>query len=551
MANQEHLDRLLQGMEAWNQWRQDHLEVEPDLSGANLFGANLFGANLFGASLFGADLSFADLTAVDLIGASLNGANLWGANLSRANLSRANLRYANLRYANLSGAILTAADLSHANLGRADLVDAILESANLEGANLEGAYRFSKDRDLEQLVGQRSAASAFDEEGWDLVFTASDEDSRFPPSVSDYLGIPDAPPPPTDPAFCHVHAEMDERVIVQRVTTVEVIVSREALDHITSAASQGGTIELHAEQRLIVQVIPKTNFIVVGTDRLEVDPPEKDKPHLLYFDLRATHMGDGEVWVVLRQSQQSLLTLVLQPKIVKDRAAMRPTAAAQPLVAPLVSTPDQSSIQRLSASGSATTLPTPSAPLHQLRIVERRNGTQLTYWYELSAPQLGVLSLHESKPITSDRTEYVEQLYKELESRWLSTQADVADFAAELRAFGGQLFDQLFPEALQQQLWHHRAQLDSIMVISTEPFIPWELVHLKPPGQNHLPDETCFLGQRGLVRWLHDVGFPLKASLSDQDMPTTSFLTTSTNAITCRKPSRSRSCWSNGSTPLR
>jgi CHAT domain-containing protein len=46
------------------------------------------------------------------------------------------------------------------------------------------------------------------------------------------------------------------------------------------------------------------------------------------------------------------------------------------------------------------------------------------------------------------------------------------------------------------------------MVLSTEPFIPWELVHLKPPGQSYLPDETCFFGQMGLVRWLHDVGFP-------------------------------------------
>ncbi len=33
-------------------------------------------------------------------------------------------------------------------------------------------------------------------------------------------------------------------------------------------------------------------------------------------------------------------------------------------------------------------------------------------------------------------------------------------------------------------------------------------MHLKPPGQNYLPNETCFLGQMGLVRWLHDVGFP-------------------------------------------
>lgn len=38
MANQEHLDLLKKGVEGWNQWREEHPEIEPDLSGANLEG---------------------------------------------------------------------------------------------------------------------------------------------------------------------------------------------------------------------------------------------------------------------------------------------------------------------------------------------------------------------------------------------------------------------------------------------------------------------------------------------------------------------------------
>jgi hypothetical protein len=56
------------------------------------------------------------------------------------------------------------------------------------------------------------------------------------------------------------------------------------------------------------------------------------------------------------------------------------------------------------------------------------------------------------------------------------------------------LFDELIPEKLKTLLWEHRKTLDSIMVISTEPFIPWELVHLKDPDTKQLPSETCFLG---------------------------------------------------------
>ena len=45
------------------------------------------------------------------------------------------------------------------------------------------------------------------------------------------------------------------------------------------------------------------------------------------------------------------------------------------------------------------------------------------------------------------------------------------------------------------------------MVFSEEPFIPWELVHMKEPGKR-LGREPLFLAQKGLVRWLHNFGWP-------------------------------------------
>ncbi len=36
MANQEHLDILKQGIETWNQWRNKHKDIYPDLGGAYL-----------------------------------------------------------------------------------------------------------------------------------------------------------------------------------------------------------------------------------------------------------------------------------------------------------------------------------------------------------------------------------------------------------------------------------------------------------------------------------------------------------------------------------
>ena len=38
MANQEYLDILRQGTRIWNQWREEHPDIQPDLSEANISG---------------------------------------------------------------------------------------------------------------------------------------------------------------------------------------------------------------------------------------------------------------------------------------------------------------------------------------------------------------------------------------------------------------------------------------------------------------------------------------------------------------------------------
>jgi uncharacterized protein YjbI with pentapeptide repeats len=143
LANPEHLARLKEGVEPWNQWREQNPNIEPDLSKADLSGAFLYDANLFSANSRGADLDGArakpNLSDTDLSGANLSGANLTGANLSGANLSRADLTGAELCEANLSIANLSWANLLGANLSRADLSDANIEEANLGAARLSYA----------------------------------------------------------------------------------------------------------------------------------------------------------------------------------------------------------------------------------------------------------------------------------------------------------------------------------------------------------------------------------------------------------------------------
>jgi len=174
LANPEHLAKLKEGVEAWNQWREN-LEAEPDLSGADLTGldlrdyrlyqVNLSRAILEGVTFGGANLSRTNfhraifsqppplwnsvlrevnLSEVDLTSASLEGVDLTAGNLSRSCLRRSDLSKSTLLFAQLEGtdlreAHMNGADLRGANLQGADLRGASLQRVNLIQTNLAGA----------------------------------------------------------------------------------------------------------------------------------------------------------------------------------------------------------------------------------------------------------------------------------------------------------------------------------------------------------------------------------------------------------------------------
>ena len=53
MANPEHLEILRQGVEVWNQWREEHPTIQPNLREIDLDSAHLGGIHLQEADLNG------------------------------------------------------------------------------------------------------------------------------------------------------------------------------------------------------------------------------------------------------------------------------------------------------------------------------------------------------------------------------------------------------------------------------------------------------------------------------------------------------------------
>ena len=185
MANPKHLEILRNGVEEWNQWREQHPHDKPDLTGADLSplpmlrGLNLRDANLHNAKLLGGNLQDADLGGANLRGAWFPVAHLDGADLDKSFLSRAflgqatlkkaSLRGANLRRANLNGADLRAANLRDANLSKVNLERANLTETNLAGAKLHGCWVYgisAWDVRVDEATTQH-----------DLVITPKDQDT--------------------------------------------------------------------------------------------------------------------------------------------------------------------------------------------------------------------------------------------------------------------------------------------------------------------------------------------------------------------------------------
>lgn len=283
-------------------------------------------------------------------------------------------------------------------------------------------------------------------------------------------------------AEINVAADMPSRLQVGRVVSVACHLSRDQIAPVPGWTRDEGRVSADTTRMVTVEILPRVNVEVIGEDRTEVTVPREGQTSDAYFDVRATDPGTCQVWVVVRQGPVPLLTMRLEAS-----ATAEPLAGAGPRV------PARA---RLTTAGQ-----TGLDDATWLNVVEMDRGQDTVYRFDLRSSALGIMATFESPPLRH-RAEYVASLYREIEDRWLSTASDAEAFQEELREFGGSLLSQLFPEQLQDVLWRRRDSLKDLVVLSSEPFIPWELVHLKEPG-GPLPDESRFLAEAGLVRWLY------------------------------------------------
>jgi uncharacterized protein YjbI with pentapeptide repeats len=138
MANEEHLAKLNEGREPWNEWRKENPDVIPDLSDASFVQADFSGYHLDRVQFVSAELVNANFSKVDLSDANFDDSDARGAIFTNAELWNTNYADARLKNADFGDAELSFTNFSRTSVFGANFTNATMRYCVLTARSLAG-----------------------------------------------------------------------------------------------------------------------------------------------------------------------------------------------------------------------------------------------------------------------------------------------------------------------------------------------------------------------------------------------------------------------------
>jgi hypothetical protein len=277
-------------------------------------------------------------------------------------------------------------------------------------------------------------------------------------------------------------------VLPERDFTVRVRLGTGTIEASHGAESVSAAVQVDAGRPVSIQVVGKQNARIVGEDSKSLGLPQGDWTSDAQFTAQALEAGPVRITVIARQGWVPVANLTLEGEAVAaERSGLMPLAATA----------------RASTRGAFGIDAAGLERLPVLEIFERRvTGGRVVYQYAVRATPHGKVRHFESPPLTRSE-QFAAKRIAQIADIWRNPHRSADERFSDVQDIGVDFFERLFPEEMQEFLWERRDKLRNLLVLTDEPYMPWEIVHLKPP-RGEREQEPRFLAQGGLVRWHFD-----------------------------------------------
>lgn len=331
-------------------------------------------------------------------------------------------------------------------------------------------------------------------------------DAQFaPPAMPEFAAMAPAPPPPApqDVSF-FTDVRFPDRVKRGEVQWLSVQLTLEAIEESIVNATvpvrfeTAGPNELPPPEFVEVQLVAAGFSEVTGVWARTMTVYSQRDSQPVVFLLQSDKLGAKRLAIDFWHKGRIIASIAFKSEVVEGSAGAtnQPVQLEEkPQVAPLAENPP------------------PPADL-VLRVVRTAEANGLAFMVNSSLPQLQLNSqpAGELKLTDKDPQAYFTNRLQRLSDLAAAIPGSTTDgrMVKEIESLGEGLFEQLIPQPLQNIYWDRikplidKGELKTVLIISDEPWIPWELI--KPYRWNNASntDETAdfLVEQVALSRWL-------------------------------------------------
>lgn len=316
------------------------------------------------------------------------------------------------------------------------------------------------------------------------------------PSWSPTVMAPIMPPPASGARAKDLAADTDtidrypdislpEKTVLNQPCALRVAVTQQPAQERFRELRMGLVVPREQEQTILDVLVTAAGFEIIGDTYQPLVVPRDTDSDPLVFQLIPRAEGEKTVKVEFFHESRYVGGVTMSTTVIPSRPLLQPADSI--------------------AQGRITVVPGALAPDLTLLISEGRDETgRMAYQFKLHAPALGLYfyPIKDRLTFPGSPASWMEGLYTELST---FTEATGRDQVAEtLRTIGADLYEKLFPRELKE-LWSRRirGRVSSIMIISDEPWIPWEIIRPSHETENGTTVEDGFLCETYLLaRWI-------------------------------------------------